>query len=471
MVPPEYTTLSHCWGNSQPLRLLMSNIDEFKSTIPPERIPKTFSDAFRVVKSLGLRYIWVDSLCIIQDSHVDWLKESATMGLVYSRAFCSIAASGARDSNEGLFLSHHPSETPLFPFACHWDNFPKIRCVVSPLENLWRPQFENLPLNRRGWVLQERILALRIIHFTQDQVFWECRTHAASGIFPKKLPSHLQKYHNMRNQLFHPQPADFYIVWADMIRSYTNAELTFTRDKLVAISGLASQRQSLNEHPSRYVAGMWEDQLPASLVWTRGDMFEGEYLPRRLEDLHIPSWSWAALNCPIDVSWTLYKSDRADIASIQKIDDRTQGKHLQSTTRNVLTIHAPLGQITWKRASLWNERGKQKQGYYVATVQNSVISLNSPNQETSMASDSSYNVAIFDAYEEDNFLEPIWCLPIYVGKGRNCFEEGDSESHALYGLIINRISEDTYRRVGAFRVAFSDSAPFTSLTPHTISLI
>jgi hypothetical protein len=468
---PEYATLSHCWGNQQPLRLLTSNIDQFKSAIPPEWIPKTFLDAFRVVKLLGLRYIWVDSLCIIQDSHVDWLRESSTMGMVYSRSFCSIAASGARDSSEGLFLSHRPLETKPFPFTCRWDNIPEIRCIISPLEISWRPQFESLPLNRRGWVLQERILAPRILHFTQDQVLWECRTHAASGMFPAKLPSHLQKYHNMRNQLFHLQSVDFYIFWADMIRSYTNAELTFTKDKLVAISGLASQRQSLKPNPSGYVAGMWEDHLPASLLWTREDMFDGEYLPRRLKDINIPSWSWAGLNCPIDVSWTLYDSNRADIASIQTFDDRTQYKYLQSMTGNVLTIDAPLGQITWEEKSTWNERAKQNHGYHVSNVQDSVISRNLPNQEISMVSDNTYNVIIFDALEEDDFLDFIWCLPIYIGKGNNRFEEGDSESHALYGLVINRVSEDTYRRVGAFRVAFSDSAPFTSLPRRTISLV
>jgi hypothetical protein len=468
---PEYATLSHCWGNLQPLKLLMSNIDEFKSAIPPDRIPKTFSDAFRVVKSLGLRYIWVDSLCIIQDSHVDWLRESATMGMVYGRSFCSIAASGARDSTEGLFLSHLPSETAKSPFTCRWDDIPEMQCVVTPVELSWRPQFENLPLNRRGWVLQERILAPRIVHFTQDQVLWECRTHAASGMFPAKLPSHLQMYHDMRNQLFQPQLVDFYIFWADMIRTYTNSELTFARDKLVAISGLASRRQNFKPQSSKYVAGMWEDHLPASLLWTRGDMFEGEYLPRRLKDLHIPSWSWAALNCPIDVRWTLYNSKRADIASIQKFDDRTQCEHLQSKTGNVLTIRAPLGQITWKEASIWNERAKQKQGYHVDTVQDSVIVRNSPDQEISKVSDNTYNVVIFDAPEEDDFSDFLWCLPIYVGKGNNSFEDGDSESQALYGLIINRVSEDTFRRVGAFRVAFSDSAPFTSLIPHTISLV
>jgi hypothetical protein len=471
MEVPKYATLSHCWGNSQPLKLLMSNLEEFKSALPPKRIPKTFSDAFRVAKSLGLRYIWVDSLCIVQDSHVDWLRESVTMGMVYSRSICSIAASGARDSNEGLFLSYRTSENTLLPFTCQWDNIPEIRCIISPMETSWRPQFENLPLNRRGWVLQERILAPRILHFTQDQVLWECRTHAASGMFPVKLPSHLQEYHNMRNQLFHPQPVGFYTFWADMIRSYTNAELTFTRDKLVAISGLASQRQSVNSHPSRYVAGMWEDHLPVSLLWTREDMFEREYLPRRLKDLHIPSWSWATLNCPIDVSWTLYDSNRADIASIQKFDDRTQCETLQPTTGNVLTIHAPLGQITWKLSSTWNGRAKQAHGYYIDTVQDSEKSRNSPNQETSMVSDNTYNVVIFDAFEEDEFPDFLWCLPIYVGKGNNHFEDGDSESHALYGLVINRVNEDTYRRVGAFRVAVSDSAPFTSLTPRTISLV
>lgn len=100
-----YVTLSHCWGSYMPLRLLKNNISSLKQGI---RFSQTFQDAMVVAQRLGVRYIWIDSLCIIQDSEEIWLEQSALMGQIYSNSFCNIAAAHASDSRQGCFIDRNP---------------------------------------------------------------------------------------------------------------------------------------------------------------------------------------------------------------------------------------------------------------------------------------------------------------------------------------------------------------------------
>lgn len=102
---PEYLTLSHCWGNAEIMKLFLGNIDGFKCHIPFDRLPQTFQDAIKITRQLGHRYIWIDSLCIIQDSkeQSDWRAESKIMGDIYEKSVCTIAALTGRSSSEGCF--------------------------------------------------------------------------------------------------------------------------------------------------------------------------------------------------------------------------------------------------------------------------------------------------------------------------------------------------------------------------------
>lgn len=101
-------TLSHCWGPSQPLKLLTSNIESMRQEIPIASLPRTFQHAVIVASHLGLEYLWIDSLCIIQDSTQDWLQELGLMEDVYTNSICNIAASHSSDGHGGLFRKRNP---------------------------------------------------------------------------------------------------------------------------------------------------------------------------------------------------------------------------------------------------------------------------------------------------------------------------------------------------------------------------
>jgi hypothetical protein len=178
----KYLALSHCWGvpaetivGPDPMirKTTSGNIDSFLTTedglgIDISRLPKNFIDAVTVTRQLKLRYLWIDSFCIIQDSAKDWLDQSQKMGDIYNSAYFTIAATRAEGSEEG-FLQHRgprqcvtirpEGETPYY--------------VCDMIDN-FRDDVENATLNQRGWVLQERALSRRTIHFAANQIYWEC---------------------------------------------------------------------------------------------------------------------------------------------------------------------------------------------------------------------------------------------------------------------------------------------------------
>lgn len=176
----KYIALSHCWGKlSKEQKFVTSadNLDNRKGDIPFDEMPKNFQDAVRATRSLGVTYLWIDSLCIIQEDEADWEVESAKMEEVFSSAYCTIAASSAQSSLEGFlgdrapraYVTVHPKQGGVLYLAEAIDDF--------------QGHVEQSVLNSRGWVLQERALSRRTLHFTSIQVYWEC----GQGIYCETL--------------------------------------------------------------------------------------------------------------------------------------------------------------------------------------------------------------------------------------------------------------------------------------------
>lgn len=152
----KYATLSHCWGSSQPIRLLKGNHQEFLNGIALSSLPKTFREAITLCVALDIEYLWIDSLCIIQDSKADWLQEATQMAAVYANSWLNIAATASQDCHGGLFFGN-PFGQPASVIAT-WNLLPG--CLVCYESGLWERYIENAPLNRRAWVFQERILSI-----------------------------------------------------------------------------------------------------------------------------------------------------------------------------------------------------------------------------------------------------------------------------------------------------------------------
>jgi len=214
------------------LKLTTKNIHVLEKGMSIKVLCKTFRDAAIINRELGLQYLWIDSLCITQDDPEDWNKESKLMAGVYGSSTVNIAATSATDGTMGCFFdkdsSHvwrHQIITKVGPEERYYD------CVE---DGIAEKCLERTLLASRAWVIQERLLAPRTLHFSSMQVFWECNEVTACETFPERLPAPL----TYGDFYLHKQPITLQL-WPKIVRLYSTCNLTFERDKLVAISGLA----------------------------------------------------------------------------------------------------------------------------------------------------------------------------------------------------------------------------------------
>lgn len=284
-----YAALSYCWGTCPALKSTRSSLASHKRGLSVAEMPLTLRDAVRVTRDLGLRYLWVDALCILQDCEEDWRRESERMGEVYGHAFVTLFAFGARDCEGGLFS-------------------PADQKSPSKLTNS-RLRFKDEPLNHRAWALQEWHLSPRRLIFTSYDAIFDC----LQG--PKREFGHGVYHHRILPSAI-PSAWD----WELLVINYSSRELTNPGDKLPAISGLAQQFEKIsNGRSGRYLAGLWEAYLPSSLVWHR--MSVSFNLPQPNRDLarpasyRAPTWSWASINGTVEFVRVLREEQHWDVVA------------------------------------------------------------------------------------------------------------------------------------------------------------
>jgi Heterokaryon incompatibility protein (HET) len=170
----EYVSLSHCWGKVPFFTLTQDKLQQLERSIPIQQLPMAFQDAIRITYDLGFRYIWIDSLCIIQDSRDDWRKESLAMDRVYLNGVLNLAATGYRNGQEGLLKFTEPREIlpPKIDCAKFNSHSPKYS-VLSSFD--WIREVNGAPLNQRGWVCQEQVMASHYLFFSLLPAQFKCR--------------------------------------------------------------------------------------------------------------------------------------------------------------------------------------------------------------------------------------------------------------------------------------------------------
>ncbi|GAP91688.2 putative heterokaryon incompatibility protein [Rosellinia necatrix] len=289
-----YITLSHCWGGQQPLQLTTKNKEELKKSVPLEHVPKLYMDSINVALGLKVRYIWIDSLCIMQDSRDDWRQESATMSLVYKNGLFNVEAVSSRNCHYPMFGSRDP--VLLFPHIVQigTPDEPRYEKWTENDDEYWASGgfLEEEVLYGRGWVLQERLLAIRSVMFTGKQIFYRCAEGFTSEIEGlKHFPAESRRGYSLFRNLSTASVTEdnCFELWRLVTRKYNLCALTVPGDKLIAIAGVA--RMFGNVRRSRYLAGLWEHTLLEDLLWYRsGDAHQ------RPIDYRAPTWSWASVN-------------------------------------------------------------------------------------------------------------------------------------------------------------------------------
>ena len=295
-----YAVLSYCWGGDQLSKTVKSNVEIVPRAI--KDLPKTICDAILVTRQLNLDYLWVDSMCIIQDSEEDKDALVGQMHKIYACAQVTIAASKASRCTEG-FLSPR-SNVPQFyvtirdPIEAHNVRLSRVILIPSP-----RGHVE--PLVTRAWTLQETLLSRRILSYGSRQLHWYCGVcQRHDGGYRNRESSNLTSFQTLgeriigdnseRLEMLHTSTS---LRWIDIVKQYTMREMSDPSDKLIAISAVAQRLASLTEGDwGRYYAGIWREGFFEQLLWTTS---EGEIAKRPVR-YRAPSWSWAAIDGRLD---------------------------------------------------------------------------------------------------------------------------------------------------------------------------
>ena len=368
-----YATLSHCWGQGKVTKLTLATIDTFLLGVKVSELPMLYQDVITACRQLEIQYLWIDSLCIIQDHEVDWTHEISLMGEMYSNAVCNIEAAYALDDSSRLFMPRNQTRIKPFPVTLEWHEDGPLPFFLIDLSVQHQMEMSEAPLLKRAWVLQEQLLAKRSIIYGKSQVHWICHTLEASEMFPKAVPDlregsaklhhslaplpiqclksmvaskdPIYFHHPLYNSSPNVSPMErFWLSWRSIVLDYTRRSLTFEKDRLAAIAGVASMIQSKTN--MQYVAGMWNSRffIEYELCWQvskRADLPQ----PFRPSAYRAPSWSWASVEGAISYR---YKEDHdltgdtqhAFVENVESLDGTSTGP-LESA---IMRIEGPLSE-------------------------------------------------------------------------------------------------------------------------------
>ncbi|KAM0345798.1 hypothetical protein ACHAPU_006151 [Fusarium lateritium] len=342
-----YVALSYCWGGASFIKTSDANFQQQQEGIPIGSLPKTFQDAIVITKALGVRYLWIDSICIIQGPSKtnDWGQEAQKMRHYYRNAVVTICAQGSSDPFGGCFSERDTlTRRPVFLPSCNEEGVPHA-------DSFWSRDIPNPtpkgPLDARAWTLQEQVLSGRVLSYCESTVFWKCATSTLREAKPYMEVASGEACHpdfgsfviNYESGSFswgrQAAPADFkklvvdyeshpvaprqpsainkrraiYDAWYTLMDDYWQRELTYATDKLVAISALAEQMSFMLD--DEYVCGLWRKDMVHGMLWWTAEGHETPNVrsPRIDPGFVAPSWSWASIKSGRVRTWPARESE------------------------------------------------------------------------------------------------------------------------------------------------------------------
>jgi hypothetical protein len=439
-----YAALSYCWGGEQPAKTTSENIYRHLIRLNYTELPATIQDAITVTTRLGLRYLWVDSLCIVQNDSRDKAYEIGQMPFIYSRATVTISASRAMSVREGFLhaRSRKGANTRLswFPYLCNNGELTSINFV---------PEVVAEPLSSRGWALQERLLSSRVTEYGSFQTRWICMHddgYQTDGLSQDRTKSDrafrqtLIVIQRDETSFGGPNIEDAsrisgLEVWRDILKRYTQRALTLSTDHLPAISGVAARFSRILA--DEYCAGFWKSVLAVELLWAVLDT----KLALRPVEYQGPSWSWAATNQSITFLAKEYHHSVDAHFSILDVK-------IQPVKSDLDRFAARFGAVESGRLML---KGTLGSDLWMYCVKSAHIKQWKVRQRNTLEDQSLSINIILDAIEDEFVHAGDACVPVFFLKILEVRVYGSGTlRQSPVGLVLRRNQDGEYARLGVF---------------------
>jgi hypothetical protein len=460
-----YLTLSHCWGKSHFIRLLRRNQDALRINISWDDLPRTFQDAVTLTRRLGFLYLWIDSLCIIQDSAEDWDREAKLMGTIYKNAVCNIAASDGPDSSQGCFYPRNPYtlQPAVLPSKSQEEEY-----LINETDI-----FDDHILYTRAWVLQEALLARRTLDCGRGQLFWRCGEMRASEVFPSGVPRRIFHENHPASKFqtrspdgdalildvnilegrlrskseisqlpnapgkgsIKPEPNDStFGLWAAIVGYYTEMNLTKDTDRTVALSGIIDIfRPFFGAH----CHGLWHIFMPVELLWiAKGNM-------ARPSVQRAPTWSWMSLEGSMTYQHCKFEYG-VDILATQFVSIETKEHETQ------LRLITPLLRANWRVV----DETTPRKSAVISSIEGEIQPVIFMGIRITTRS---YGEIHFDHWDEEMPVENIFCIPIKVDKSPYSFAY---LHYGISGLVLQEVRHGVFVRLGHFEAYTKTCMPF-----------
>jgi hypothetical protein len=315
--PGRYACLSHRWGvpSESMFRTTEKNFTEHKDNIPWESLPRTFQDTVLITRRLGVNFLWIDSLCIIQENRHDFEQQSANMATIYQNAYITLAATASDGPKGGLYTHEHDVRShrtgPPLAMVKYRDGSERVFSARRPFDH----NLQARPLLSRGWVYQERVLSPRILHFVGEELVWECGASVDCECGAEDLENKFEhprisndddEDHN--SYVGHVSGHPYHLrAWMQLVTDYTALSLTNAIDIFPALSGIAKVYAAQTD--DEYVAGLWRRTLVPNLLW----YFVDEPVDVKAGAWRAPSWSWASVSTKSNIKFLPVAEELAEV--------------------------------------------------------------------------------------------------------------------------------------------------------------
>ncbi|KAL9636878.1 MAG: hypothetical protein Q9164_002554 [Protoblastenia rupestris] len=376
-----------------------------------------------------------------QDSYADWEQEASRMKDVYRNALLTIAATGATGSSVGCFFERDLDLVRTVAVSISWLGVPEGTYDIWD-SLIWQENIVNAPLNQRAWVVQERLLPPRILHFGRDQMAWECQEMEACETFPDELPALMDAFGGIYSKALLEERGEDLVAlhWEEIAETYSRGCLTKEDDKCIALAGIVGAIKG--RLADTYHAGLWGSHLVQHLCWTTNafENQERQVAARRPLNYRAPSWSWLSVDSSIQFYYPTTSSHDDDETMIEILDieiHNTTQNHLSSIESGHILARGFLKSAKWA---------------YVGEEPTKFLILDGHLIDHGQFWNFMHSQIIMDIGVSEETYDDIVCLPLLSHETPNHrFKDGD-----YIGLIMVATGEreDEYRRIGCFQMGW-----------------